>query len=181
MQGDYTTSSAIWVDLASTDRDSQVLKVEPLGEPMYSEPVFELGEPSVEVGLLEPSVGDISPVVALSLTVVEELVDALSFPLKCVPLMMVLPSGPLEGSNEPPLEPSVWVKQRQKGFCKFVGFPIDGYEQECLALLQKIETYRFTKKEKEGPRRQSVSGKKGSRELRRLVSFVNYDGRHPVC
>ena len=62
-----------------------------------------------------------------------------------------------------------------------VGFPIDVHEQECLALLQKIEAYRFAKKEKEGPRRISVSGKKGSRELRRLVSTVNYDGRQPVC
>ena len=62
-----------------------------------------------------------------------------------------------------------------------VGFPIDVHEQECLALLQKIEAYRFAKKEKEGPRRISVSGKKGSRELRRLVSTVNYDSRQPVC
>lgn len=62
-----------------------------------------------------------------------------------------------------------------------MGFPIDSPEQECLALLQKIEADRFVRKAKEGPRRQTASGKKGSRELRRLVSSVNYDGRQPVC
>ncbi len=61
-----------------------------------------------------------------------------------------------------------------------MGFPIESHEQECLALLQRIEAYRFAMKE-EDPRRQSASGKKGSRELCRLVSSVNYDGCQPVC
>lgn len=61
-----------------------------------------------------------------------------------------------------------------------MGFPIESHEQECLVLLQRIEAYRFDMKE-EGPCRQSASGKKGSRELRRLVSSVNYDGCQPVC
>ncbi|GMY29468.1 hypothetical protein FCV25MIE_24710, partial [Fagus crenata] len=181
MQGDCTTSSAIWVDLATSECESPVLTGEPCVEIMSSESVSELGEPSLEVCLFEPEVDDVIPVVELPLTVVEEPVDDFGSPIQCAPLMMMLPSGPMEGSSEPPLEPSVWVKQRHKGFCKLVGFPIDCHEQECLALLQKIEAYRFAKKEKEGARRRNVSGKKGSRELRRLVSSVNYDGRQPVC
>ncbi len=62
-----------------------------------------------------------------------------------------------------------------------MGFPIDTHEQECLALLQRIEAYRFANKDRGGSRRPSVSAKKVSQELRRLVSSVNYDGRHPVC
>jgi hypothetical protein len=149
--------------------------------PRYTEPSFEVGESSTAVCLFEPPVGDEVPTSELPLTVVEESSEAFDSPLKCAPLMMVIPPGTSEGSSEPPLEPSIWVKQRHRGFCKLVGFPIDVHEHECLALLQKIEAYRFAKKEKEGPRRISVSGKKGSRELRRLVSTVNYDGRQPVC
>jgi hypothetical protein len=78
------------------------------------------------------------------------------------------------------MEPSVWVKQRHRGFCKLVGFPIQSHEQECLALLQRIEADRFLHK-KGGARRQPPSGTKGSRELHKLVSTVNYDSRQPVC
>ena len=79
------------------------------------------------------------------------------------------------------VEPSIWVKQRHRGFCKLVGFPIESHEQECLALLQRIEADRFLHKEKGGACRQPPSGTKGARELCRLVSTVNYDGRPPVC
>ncbi len=187
-QGDHATPSSVWVDLALTDPESQ--EIEPLGVPMYPESVFEVGEPSKAVCLLESLEGEEALVSTLTLTVVkepvmtltvvEEPVDCPASPFTCAPLKMILPSGPSEGSTNPHLEPSVQVKQRHRGFCKLVGFPIDSHEQECLALLQKIEAYRFAMKA-EGPRRQSASGKKGSRELRKLVSSVNYDGCQPVC
>ncbi|KAF3960115.1 hypothetical protein CMV_015143 [Castanea mollissima] len=37
------------------------------------------------------------------------------------------------------LEPSVWVKRKVKGFGKFVGFPIDSCEGQCIAFFQKLE------------------------------------------
>jgi hypothetical protein len=98
-------------------------------------------------------------------------------PLRCEPLAMVVPPGPSECVNGSIVEPSVWVKQRHRGFCKLVGFPIESHEQKSLALLQRIEASRFANKDKVGSRRPSASAKKGSRELRRLISSVNYDGR----
>uniref|UniRef100_A0A2N9I810 Reverse transcriptase zinc-binding domain-containing protein n=1 Tax=Fagus sylvatica TaxID=28930 RepID=A0A2N9I810_FAGSY len=61
-----------------------------------------------------------------------------------------------------------------------VGFPIENHEQECLALVLRIEADRFVKKEKVGSRRLPASGIKGSRELRSVVSFMNYYGRQPM-
>uniref|UniRef100_A0A2N9EUT4 Uncharacterized protein n=1 Tax=Fagus sylvatica TaxID=28930 RepID=A0A2N9EUT4_FAGSY len=182
-QVNHDSSSSVWVNLAVTDRESQ--EIETFGVPMQPESVFEVGEPSNVICLRESLKGEEDHMSAmvltgveeqlltltvsdeLPLTVVEEPVDVPPSPLTCAPLKMILPSGSFERSNNPHLEPSVWVKQRQRGFCKLVGFPIDIHEQECLALLQKIEAYCFAKKAKEGPRRQSTSGKKGSRELRR--------------
>ncbi len=79
------------------------------------------------------------------------------------------------------LELSLWVKHRHRCFCRLVGFPIENHEQECLALVQRIEADRFVKKEKVGSRRLPASGIKGSHELRSVVSFMNYYGRQPVC
>jgi hypothetical protein len=65
---------------------------------------------------------------------------------------MLAPSRPPECGSGSPLEPSIWVKQRHWGFCKLVGFPIKSHEQECLALLQRIEAECFANKAKGGSR-----------------------------
>jgi hypothetical protein len=59
--------------------------------PRYTEPSFEVGESSTAVCLFEPPVGDEVPLSEFLLTVVEESSEALDSPLKCAPLMMVLP------------------------------------------------------------------------------------------
>ncbi|KAL0007922.1 hypothetical protein SO802_009424 [Lithocarpus litseifolius] len=68
--------------------------------------------------------------------------------LDCVPLAKWDPHGGLEIVSEATLddflvgedmEPSVWVKRKIKGFSKFVGFPIDSCEQQCIAFFQKLE------------------------------------------
>ncbi len=102
-------------------------------------------------------------------------------PLLCAPIAMVVPSGVLTILEKPVPEPSQWVKSRHKGFCKLVGFPIESHEQECLALLQRIEADCFVKKASSAPRRNQAPGLKGKRELRRLISSVNYDGRQSAC
>ncbi len=91
------------------------------------------------------------------------------------------PSGVLDGFEEPGLEHSQWVKRRHRGFCKLVGFPIESHEQECMTLLQRIEVERFAKKSTSVPRRNQTSGLKGKRELRSLISSVNYESHQPVC
>ncbi|KAF3974755.1 hypothetical protein CMV_001943 [Castanea mollissima] len=40
---------------------------------------------------------------------------------------------------EDDLEPLVWVNRMIKGFDKFVGFPIDSCEKQCIAFFQKLE------------------------------------------
>ena len=75
------------------------------------------------------------------------------------------------------LEPSVWVKRMVKGFGKFVGFPIDSCERQCIAFLQKLEEV-WKKQATAGSLRYTTSSaKKGMREFKNLVSAVNYDGQ----
>ncbi len=64
-------------------------------------------------------------------------------PFCCEPLAMIGPTGTEDVGRGCSKEPSVWVKQRHRGFYKLVGFLIESHEQECLALLQRIEADRF--------------------------------------
>ena len=73
------------------------------------------------------------------------------------------------------LEPSVWVRRMIKSFDKFVGFSIDPSERQCISFFKQLEKVW---------ERQAAAGslcrtfslpKKGIRELRNLVSTINYD------
>ena len=148
-QEDSVPLPAVWVDLAPPDRASPIgSDLEALKFPFLSDTVYEVGESSHFVGSSSEGVD-----AELSLTLVEEPPVDTASPLCCEPLEMVIPSGPSECVDGSPVEPSVWVKQRHRGFCKLLGFPIDTHEQECLALLQRIEAYRFSNKDKRGSRR----------------------------
>ncbi len=74
---------------------------------LYSDSVFEMGEPSKAICFLEPMEDEEDAMSVLPLVVVEEPVDASASPLTCVPLKMVLPSGTSKESSETHLEPSV--------------------------------------------------------------------------
>lgn len=177
-QGDLTPSLAVRVDLAPIDQAAQlVLGMATSCSPFLFDMAFEIGESSIVV--CSSSEGeDIGSLSELLLALVKE--HAISA-LHCEPLVMVAPPKSTEEVSGPTSEPSLWVKQRHWGFRKLVGFPIESHEQERLSLLQRIEADRFVYKEKVGSRRPTASVKKGTRELRRLVSSVNYDGRQPVC
>ncbi len=62
-----------------------------------------------------------------------------------------------------------------------MGFPIDSHEEECLALLKKIEASRPLKKGTMVSQKVVGSGTKGAHELRNLASSMNYEGRNHVC
>ena len=107
-----------------------------------------------------------------------------------IPLLSISPIGlPLTVENcvmeavgsESILDASSWVKNRLPGFCKLVGLPMNRHEKLCIALLQKIEKETTDAKamhKKDTPTRKMVIFKdKGKRELRNLLSSVNYDGR----
>ena len=71
---------------------------------------------------------------------------------------------------------SDWVNGRYKAFGKLVGVSYEGYEREVIALLVSIEARRNQRKpahaEHRTPKKQ---GNKGHRELKGLVSSINYD------
>ena len=56
-----------------------------------------------------------------------------------------------------------------------MGFLIDSHEQECLELLRKIEDTRAQTKGAVSSRKLISPTSKGKRELKNLVSSVNYD------
>lgn len=68
-------------------------------------------------------------------------------PIFCEPLCQLNPPGfPTLGVEEITVGSEVEISQKSKrvdrhmsGFSKFVGFPIDEFEEECLALFHRIE------------------------------------------
>jgi hypothetical protein len=70
---------------------------------------------------------------------------------------------------------SEWVLQKHKAFGKLVGASYEGYEERVLEVLAAIDARR----RKAGPssRKSTPSGKRGTRELKGLVSSINYETR----
>ena len=63
-------------------------------------------------------------------------------------------------------------------FCKMVGFPIVKHEAQCVALFRLLEQ-ECLKVANDGCNQQLVKAEqKGLRELRGLISTVNYDGTY---
>ena len=69
------------------------------------------------------------------------------------------------------------MSKKIKGFGKWVGFPIDSCERQCVEFFQRLEK-EWEKQAAAGSlRRTASSSTKGMRELRNLISTVNYDGQ----
>ena len=69
-----------------------------------------------------------------------------------------------------------WVCSLMKSFCRIVGFPIVKHEDQCLALFHLLEQDCFDVVNV-GTSKDIVSSRqKGLRELKCLISSVNYDG-----
>ena len=108
-------------------------------------------------------------------------------PFSCEPLCQVIPHGsPLRTVEAMKAVDSLekspkskWVDNHMT-FNKYVGFPIDEFEEECLALFRRIEECRNQQKRANMHRKTAKSGRKGTRELHNLVSFVNYE-RNQLC
>ena len=108
-----------------------------------------------------------------------------------VPLMAINPSGlQLSAESNGDIEAvgcvntsdtSRWVQKKLPGFSKLVGLPLNRHERLCIDLLQKIE--KETEAAKALNRKATLSRKasnykvRGKRELRNLLSLVNYDRR----
>ena len=72
--------------------------------------------------------------------------------------------------------PSNWVSQLMKNFCNMVGFPIVKHEAQCLALFPLLEQECLKVIDVGVPKCPANSGSRGLRELKGLISNVNYDG-----
>ena len=82
------------------------------------------------------------------------------------------------GANDECSELSDWVTGRYKAFGKLVGASYEGHEREVIALLVSIEARRNERKPVQvAHRTPKKQGNKGRRELKGLVSSVNYDSR----
>ncbi len=133
-----TTSESVRVDLAESESDLGLVMVVPTSVGEFSE---------VETLMLEDSgsVGEENPLPLVTFCLVEDR-DA-SSPLSCSSLARIDPvECPISFTVDCGMSPnqySQWVKKHYGGFCKLVGFPMDTHEQECLALLQRIEADRF--------------------------------------
>lgn len=72
---------------------------------------------------------------------------------------------------------TLWVLQNIKKFSKMMGVSLDGMENQILLFF--IERRRTTKKKKgeNVPKGRKSGGSVMSRELKRLESLINYEGR----
>ena len=79
------------------------------------------------------------------------------------------------------LDISNWVKNRIPSFSKVIGLSMNCHEKLCVAYLQRLEREMtvINQQWKKAASIQKVASSmgKGKRELRNLISTVNYDGR----
>jgi hypothetical protein len=174
--GESEDSESVRVDLADSTSDLGLVMVMPTSVDEFSEVVTLMLEDS-------GTVGEENPLQVVNFCSVED--RDVSSPLSCAPLARIDPvECPINVTVDCEMNPdqySQWVKKHYSGFCKLVGFPMDTHEQECLALLQCIEVDRFKFKSSTKVKQAVGSVRKGARELRNLVSTINYDGRPNGC
>ncbi|RVW86846.1 hypothetical protein CK203_036077 [Vitis vinifera] len=71
---------------------------------------------------------------------------------------------------------SPWVNKKFLGFCKTVGVSIEGFEEDILRILKEIKNRRGVIRKSNDSKRGTVSTSRKERELKKLVSTINYDG-----
>ena len=92
-------------------------------------------------------------------------------------VLMAEEDDPVDIAVEDDLEPSAWVSKKVKGFGKWVGFLIDSCERQCVEFFQRLKKVWEKQAVAGSLRRTASSCTKGMRELRILISTVNYDGQ----
>ena len=81
--------------------------------------------------------------------------------------------GEVQGSE---VKTSIWVSSLMKSFCRIVGFPIVKHEDQCLALFRLLEQDCIDVVNVGTSKGTVNSRQKGLRELKGLISSINYDG-----
>ena len=97
--------------------------------------------------------------------------------LEVKPLASLRPD--IRGSKEDDgaiLESSEWVRGKYHEFREYLGASYEGYEAEVLNLLKSIDARRPQQpQDKESAMKEAKSGGRGNRELKGLLSSMNYD------
>ncbi len=70
--------------------------------------------------------------------------------------------------------PSEWVSETMTAFGIVMGASFEGHEEQIMSILQDIKNRR--NQQGAGKVKGAKTGGKGSRELRNLISNINYDG-----
>ena len=102
-------------------------------------------------------------------------------PLEIEPLAALIPTSshlPELRSDEvrDTIPPSEWVWGKYKEFGEYLGASYEGYEDEVLQLLKAIDARRPQQpSDKAKNSNKTKTGGRGSRELKRLMTLVNYD------
>nr|POF16722.1 hypothetical protein CFP56_71158 [Quercus suber] len=90
---------------------------------------------------------------------------------------LVLVQDSVEGTQVmESVTPSNWVSQTMKNLCNMVGFPIVKHEAQCYALFRLLEQECLKVVDGGVSKRPINSGSLGIRELKGLISNINYDG-----
>ena len=122
----------------------------------------------------------------LALTEVDEGLDIVdcSSPLMTFNPMGLVMSAELNSNTEVmrldnTLNVSNWVERRLPGFSKMMGLSLGRHEKRCIMLLQRLEKEIEAANlvHRNAAHRKAVPKVKGKRELRNLISSVNYEGR----
>ena len=111
-------------------------------------------------------------------------VDSPSPLMTITPLGLAVPTELNSGNEVLGLENTLyisnWVKHRLPVFSKMMGLSLGRHEEKCIKPLQglerEIEATNLLNR-KDAAHRKAVSKDKGKRELRNLISSVNYDSR----
>ena len=69
-----------------------------------------------------------------------------------------------------------WAFSLMKSFCRIVGFPIVKHEDQCVALFRLLEQDCIDVVNVRTFKEIVNSRQKGLRELKVLISLINYDG-----
>ena len=80
------------------------------------------------------------------------------------------------GVGEKENDKSPWINKKFLGFCKSVGVSIEGFEEDILRILKKIENRKCFIRKSNEKKRGTLSGSRKDRELKKLISTINYDG-----
>lgn len=87
-----------------------------------------------------------------------------------------LPSLEISAAGEIGAERSPWANKKFLWFCKYVGVSVEGFEEDIMRILVEIENRRCSVSASKAGERGTMSSSRKERELKKLISTINYDG-----